>query len=55
MLMLQTAGFDVKRFTMQEIRNHKKDTDALSNFCHLYVIPRFTGSSNRLVDMKLDL
>jgi replication factor C subunit 1 len=35
MLLLTTAGFDVNRFTMQEIRNHKKDTDLLSNFCHL--------------------
>jgi|JI102314A2RNA_FD_contig_21_2290076_length_324_multi_3_in_0_out_0_1 hypothetical protein len=53
MLMLQTAGFDVKRFTMQEIRNHKKDTDALSNFCHLYVIPtvsRVVFSSLALID-----
>jgi hypothetical protein len=30
------AGYKVFRYTLQDIRNHKKDTDLLSNFCHLY-------------------
>lgn len=46
------AGYKIFRFTLQDIKSHKKDTELLNNFCELYKSNRqaFDGKHAIIID-----